>query len=345
MSNTKLKLRPVSYYKSLLERLLLNFRQNHKLSQIEISRALNYKFNQWHKWESGQKILRWHELVQICSHFGIPLQAGLETILDQRIADIQDGAGVFKKVIEHFGRLQTRHQELSISRSKLRRILAGEHDFEVHLLFKIIGDFSSMLPYFVELLSPAVSVESLQADRFKKQMALEAEYPWLCAIEALLMHKDYKKLKMHSDSLFVERLGIPLKEVQKSFQRLKNIGAIEFINKKYVLRILRVDMNVDIQHSAKLAKFWSQVCVERFATVDAVPRGRGWSYRIFPVSSVAQAKIREKLNRLTSDIYDILLQDEAQEKDHVQVLVTHFFDHTEFSQLSSVKGIKSPVDK
>lgn len=47
-------------------------------TQLQMSQELGYKFNQWHKWESGQKAVSWEDFKKICANQNIALLQALQ---------------------------------------------------------------------------------------------------------------------------------------------------------------------------------------------------------------------------------------------------------------------------
>lgn len=343
MKKTKLTFQPLSFYEKIVKSLLRSIRGPR--SQQEMSQIMGYEFNQWHKWESGQKLIKWMDFVQICNQFKLPLETAICIVLGVTSVDINDGGSVFEEVWRKFGNLSSAEMQefLGISKAQLRRIIFGEQDFVLQILFKILGDFGSSLPYLVETLGGKNIDAHFEKENslIKRQVEIEGSHPWFCALEALLLHKDYKSMKSHDNSFFAAKLGVNVEEVKRAFSTLEKNGSIEMVNQKYQLRLLRVDMDVSAVNGAKLSKFWTNVCADRFSTIDGIPSsGKGWSYRIFPVSHKAQEQIRKMIRQIDSEIYSILLNDENEEKDFVQVLITHYFDNNEFSKLNILKKLE-----
>lgn len=343
MKKTNLTFQPLSFYEKIVKSLLRSIRGPR--SQQEMSQIMGYDYNQWHKWESGQKLIKWMDFVKICNQFQLPLATVIHNVLGVTSLDIYDGGSVFEDVWRKFGNLSsTEMQEfLGISKAQLRRIVFGEQDFVLQILFKILGDFGSSLPYLVETLG-GKNIDTHLANEtsfIKKQVEIEGNHPWFCALEALLLHREYKSMKVHDNSFFAAKLGVNVAAVKKAFSTLEKNGSVEMVNQKYQLKLLRVDMDVSAVNGAKLSKFWTKVSVDRFSTIDGIPSsGKGWSYRIFPVSHKAQEQIRKMIRQIDSEIYSILLSDENEDKEFVQVLITHYFDNNEFSKLNILKMLE-----
>lgn len=329
------------HYEALVKKVLCALRGQR--TQKEMSSYLGYKFNQWHKWEAGQKKLMWSDLISIVEFMKIKFSTILGHILATEVKNLKEGRKVLIALNSKFGRFgqDELKDQLGIQKAKLTRILKGEQDIEAYLIFTFLGEVTDALPALIEVLTPNLN-DPLQKNAMKKmsvQRNLESEFPWIAAIEAILEHRDYKKLAKHDSQFFVDKLGISATTVEKSIALLKKNGTVELVDNKYRLNQKRVDMEgPTLMESAKLAKFWTQMSHERFSTLDGVPAsGKGWSYRIFPCSRASQAKIKQKMIEFYGDIHKILLDDNLENIEVAQVVMVHFFDNEEFSELEAFK--------
>lgn len=328
-------------YEALVKKVLIALRG--KRTQKEMSAHIGYKFNQWHKWEAGQKKLMWNDLVATAEFLKIQFPTTLSHILGTEIKNLKDGRRVLNALNSKFGRFDhdALKDQLGIPKAKLTRILKGDQQIEAYLIFTFLGEVTDALPTLVEILTPDMN-DPQQKDAIKKmsvQRNLEAEFPWLAAIEAILEHRDYKKLSKHDPQFFVDKLGISAAVIEKSIALLEKNGAVELVNNKYQLNQKRVDMEgPTLMESAKLAKFWTKMALERFNTLDGVPAsGKGWTYRIFACSREAQLKIKYKMIEFYGDVHKILLDDGLDNIELAQVVMVHFFDNEEFSEIESFK--------
>lgn len=313
-------------------------------SQKDFGSKLGLGFNQWHKFESGQKNIMWSDLYSLAIKLNIPIDETVLKITGGNQFNINEGGEVALRLWKKFGILQDDKisEYLNISGAKWRRIIGLEQDVELSLVLKILGDFSTMLSFFLDSVCLGKADKSLQDIIKKDQKAVkfEANNPFLCVIESLLESKGYRALSEHSDQFLANCIGVSKGEIRKSLNLLTQNESITVLNKKYVLVSKRVDMESSIEDSAHLAKFWTQMCVQRFNTHDGVPPSRkGWSYRIFPASDSAVLQIRQKIQDFVGALNNIIINDNIEERNQVRVIMLHHFDHHEFCETNKSKKI------
>lgn len=306
--------------------------------QNEMDRLIGYSYNQWHKWEKGQKKLKWSEFVLISQALNIDIWDILAKLAGLPKEDfIIPSLPPLEPLRLKFGNLTTKQISyyLDIDSNKTRRIFKENKDFEFSLFLKFLGTCSRTLPFFLDSITRrtthSICAHPSPLSTQLKQISLESNFPWLSALEAWLEHKDYKNLETHSDEFLAHHLDMSIDQIKYGIRLLLENKAIHFEDNKYKLNVKRVDMENDTKvESAKLAKYWTAQALNRFSTVDGVPTsGKGWSYRIFPASKKAQEEIRKKILQLYGDIHQLLVEDGERDKECVQVFLLHFFEANE----------------
>lgn len=302
--------------------------------QNDLSRRLGYRSNQWHKWESGQTAFMWKDLVKVTRTLELPLQEAVDRVIGHRGIAAEDGKAFFVEIWKKYvgNRPNETRPGVRISRAKLSRITRGRQDLELALVFGLLDEMSTTLPFFVDALCPSIPEKSIRKElsRFRRQVSDEADVPWACALEAALESRAYQSLRRHDDGTLAEQLGIPKAMVARGLAALRESEAIRLDRGKYVLNSKRVDMDPDIRSSARLARFWTEICLERFNETDGVPASRrGWSYRIFPVSSEARRQLYEAQLEFARKILRIAQEDRDRPKSLIQAVMLHLFDSDE----------------
>jgi transcriptional regulator with XRE-family HTH domain len=308
------------------------------LTQKEISQKLGYSFNQWHKFESGQKIIMWSDFYSVVKKINIPIDQTLRIITAQDFKGKDVGGRVVQFIWAKFGEIgeDPVFEYLKMSPSKWRRIMNCEQDVELSIVLNILGDFSALMPFFLE----SVCKDNMDFEisdivkKSKEIVKFEAKNPFLCVIEGILVSKEYRNLSRHSDEHLAQMIGVSKEEIRRGLIKLTQVGAVAVENKKYVLQNARVDMEQNIQDSAEFAKYWTQICAQRFETEDGVPLSkRGWSYRVFPISEKASEKIRQKIQNFIGEMNSIIFNDKIEDMDRVQMFMLHYFDHHEIKEI------------
>lgn len=74
-----------------------------RVTQNEMSKRLGYRFNQWHKGESGQKTLMWSGLMRIADLMKIPLSDAMYVLAGPSAAENVNGRYFMRDIFRKFG--------------------------------------------------------------------------------------------------------------------------------------------------------------------------------------------------------------------------------------------------
>ena len=304
-------------------------------TQKQMDNLIHSTTPRWHKWETGYKNLKWPEFIQIASALTIPIDAILQKILSFSVDSTLDGQQVLNSLRTKFANMSVDEfaRYMDMSSAKARRLLLEDQTVEFYQVLQFLGCNTQQLPFFLKSICPQWTPEEYSAwsATTLKQKKLEGSIGWLSALQALLTLDAYKKLPTHSDEWLAYALDVETTEVIDGLQLLESNASIQFKNGKYELCRGRVDMEDSIEESAQLARYWTQKCLERFDTADGVPSSRrGWAYRIFPISKVAQEKIRQEIFKFYGELHKIIAEDDDEKKEHVQIVLIHNFDLDEW---------------
>ncbi len=322
-------------FENLVRLVLKEIRGNR--TQKEMSERLQYTYNQWHKWESGQKKLMWSDLEKIASVLQINLETAKQTVsLKKNIGD--DGREFVLNILKAHGGPNTKFakEKLKLSPAAYHRLKSSKKDVEVAFVFRCLGILSSMLPYFLDELVRGISGKVFQGavEVLGRQVQLESAFPWLSSLEACIELDAYKQLSEHNDLFIAEILGLSEKQVRAGLKMLVENETILREGEKYVLNIKRVDLQSNIEESAKFAKFWSEISLRRFQTADGVPSSRkGFANRVTPVSAEAMQKIHELRFKFYEEMNKVFQSDGDRPKEHILVFNMHVFDNDELKEL------------
>lgn len=322
-------------YHKLVRLLLRDLRGT--ATQKQMSSRLGYSYNQWHKWESGQKRLMWNNLEVIASELKLNLDHAKRLVVNQERTVGAGGRNFILAIIENYGGPNSilAKKKLNLSRAKLYRLKHSKQDVEVGFVFDCIGKLSSTLPGFVDELLKKVKGTAFRdaIQLVKNQVALEVEYPWICLIEACLELDAYKKLPEHSDEFIAKRLGFPIKQVKVELKKLIDSKSIFLKDSKYHLDLKRVDLS-RVEDASRFYKFWTDVCGRRFMTSDGVPHSRaGFAGRVVPISDAAHKEISNLRLKFFDDLNKVFQSDGDRPKGRIMVLVQHILDDQEIKHL------------
>lgn len=330
-------------YERIVRVLLQSLRA--KATQKEMSARVGYSFNQWHKWESGQKTLLWSELKKIARALDLDIDTHMQAIGGSGVSLAGSGGNFVKHILDRHGGGPTIRKKLGVSQTTLYRSLTSKSNVSVAFVFQCIGELTSLLPYFLTAFTKNFTDVKFDT-RVRKsveQPSIEADYPWLSAIEAFLETTHYRNARKHSDALIADQLGLSLSGVKTGLKILLENEMINFVDGKYGLNARRIDF-LNASDSARFARYWNEVAIERFSTPNSIPSsGRGWASRVVPLSEEAHFAIIQLRQKFYNDLSRILQEDGGTEKTRVTVMVDHSFDHTEFKKIKKQTGTASPT--
>jgi transcriptional regulator with XRE-family HTH domain len=320
------------YYSNVKFKLLASIRGN--VSQKDLSEKLGFNFNQVHKWEAGTKGMSLEDFSKYCLYFGISLDKHFATIFSFFCEGL-DQKEIFEKMYKAFGPVDKKElaELLQVNKSTLYRWFDGKGAPDFALILYWIDKRTQYLPDLIVHLVGEQNSWSIISD--KKEVVDRrlkySQYPLLPAVEGFLHLDSYLNLDEHSNQAIADGLNISIADVVDCLAELVRCEEIIMVNGLYTINTGKTDIgHVDVASSAKLAKFWTQKCVERFNTEDGIPKGTGnsnnlWAYRVLPVPAEIEAELKEKLMiclREISELADSYEHGEGQ----VKALITHFFN-------------------
>lgn len=318
-------------YAALKIEILIALRGNR--TQMEMSQLLGYSFNQYHKWETNLKWLRWDEFILILETLKIPYKEAFH----QSLAFNGD-PGKFSELISVICANLSNNEIAQIigqTEDVIRRWFRKGISPSTETVFQIIHLRTNNL---TELLSHFVRIED--TDELKNQYSLllkhkkaEINYPFSAAIEASLCLEEYQKLPEHSNEWLANRILVSEELVKAAISSLLQAGTIAKKNNKYILQENWVQLNgLPLEEAAKVDKYWTLRALDRYAGPTGVP----WtpqhekttnfrSFRVAPISKEAAASIQSILQETSQRILDVVHNDKGA-KSKIGVYVSHFFD-------------------
>lgn len=299
-------------------------------TQEAMSELLGYKFNQWHKWESGQKAFMWENLLRVAEINSIDITEAVRLVSNPHKPLNFRGGQLLRTIIERYTKFDILFLEerLETSKSTLYRLF-DKDDIEVAILLQCIGELSYVLPQFVSCLTGENVKGELKdfISQPKKYIHIEGSNPWLAAVEVSLQLDDYLKLEEHSDELISAKTGLDVQKVREGIRSLLEEGAIRIEGKKYASNVRNIDLGPDLRMSSLFMKYWTLQACKRFETIDGVPLSRkGWSCRVFAASDEAIEKVRAIHADFSAELSRIFIEDETRKKENVEVVLLHHFN-------------------
>lgn len=302
-------------------------------SQIEMSRDLGFSFNQWNKWETEQKVLKWDEFLDILNRLRLPYFQIFQDVFAIRNTEV-----TFEILLEYLTSGMSSEEISSLLKtdeSTLRRWKREHISPSIELIFLLISQKQGTLHTLLSRLVPIEKIQILGGE-FKQLSLLqshEARYPFSGALEACLELKDYQAFEAHNLEWVAQRVRVSPQLVTEALENLKVIGAVKWENQKYTRVRNWVSMTgIDPVDAAKVDHYWTEYASARYHTNDGVPlipnrpvNTNIRSYRVAAVSESTALEIQKKLRQTSQEILSLIQSDEAP-KDLVVLYLSHFFD-------------------
>lgn len=321
------------YYSNVKYKLLASIRGN--ISQKDLSEKLGFNFNQVHKWEAGTKGMSLSDFSKYCAYFNIALDKHFATIFSFFMEGLNQKE-IFDKMYKSFGPFDKKElaELLEVNKSTLYRWFDGKGGPDFALILYWIDRRTQYLPDLIVHLVGEQNSWSIISDKKEtvERRLKYSQYPLLPAVEGFLYLDSYRKLKEHSNQFIADTLNISISDVIDCLAELVRCEEIVMVDHLYSINNTgKTDIgHVDVASSAKLGKFWTQKCVERFNTPDGIPKGTGnsnnlWAYRVLPVPAEIEVELKEKLMICLREISERADSYEGGEG-QVKALVAHFFN-------------------
>jgi hypothetical protein len=318
-------------YTTLKTEVLIALRDNH--TQLEMGQKLGYSFNQYHKWETNLKWLRWDEFIDILEVCQIPVKEVFAGVLT-----FQGDPRKFSELISTIcANLSPKEIAQGINQTEdvVRRWLKKDICPSAETIFQLIqwrtNNLSEFLGHFVDI-NRIPSLVGLY-DQQHIYKTLSVKFAFSGALVAALCLEQYQNLPEHSNAWLSQRILVSEELIAEALMALLAAGTIIKKNDKYIQQNGWVQMNgLAIEESSKVDRYWTERALDRYCGPTGVP----WtpksekitnirSFRVAPMSEEAALAIQSELRKTSQAILNILHNDkDVQTK--IGVYVNHFFD-------------------
>ncbi|MGZ3662651.1 MAG: hypothetical protein ACXVCK_21310 [Bdellovibrionota bacterium] len=205
-----------------------------KLTASALSRKLGYKFNQFSRWESGEKRLLWTDFVAICKVRRLPLREQIILFLGYE-GDLLDTAALTKTLLGGKS-IDEASKATKLDRSRISRWLRGKAPPTFLDIYTLLGSTVNVLS-FLEPIVNLQEVPILAADYavLRQQRELAFALPYLDALMEAMIVRRYMELNKHDSKALGAIAGIPAEAVDRALTALEAVGMVE----KKIGKILR----------------------------------------------------------------------------------------------------------
>lgn len=144
-----MKSKIVDHWSNLAQDIVREIRGNR--SQDELNSALNLKFNQVHRWETGRKRILWSEFAKLCEICKIPLKKTCENVL--RFYAPLDRGDLFFQIAVSQDDIQTFATRYNISIQVVRRWRLGDSELTLDGALRALEfRMHSIIPFLTNLM-------------------------------------------------------------------------------------------------------------------------------------------------------------------------------------------------
>lgn len=313
-------------------------------TQKEMSQKLGFKFNQYHKWESDIKWLRWDEFIDILE-VSTPQYREAFKLVFMFYEDPRNTKNFMECLCPNLNFFEigkmVGHSEVVVRRWMNKNISPS-----VETMFQLINERTNNLFEFISQISDIQKIPTLNEEylTLKAQKLIEVKFPFAAAIEAAIQLEDYQRLKEHSDKWIADRILVSEKLVKNAISALEKVKTIKFVEKKYVTTNTWIQVpGLTLSQVAKIDHYWTKRCLDRYQGPNGVPHtpdnqvnSNIRSFRVAPVSEKAAVKIQKLLKKTSNEILKTIRED-SDAKSRICVYVSHFFDVQDIKWVQTTK--------
>lgn len=302
-----------------------------KLSASAMSAKLGYKFNQYARWEKGDRRLLWSDFVAICKLRKLPvdMQAQLYLGFDGKWAK----EGEFAKTLLHGFSIDEVSKATKINRSKISRWVNGKTPLTFTDVFDLLNWGVNAFGFF-EPLVDLEKVPSLANEYrgFKQQRELVYTMPYLDALQEALIVKDYLSLAKHDSKVLANIAGLTVDVVDRSLEALLSTGQVEKKAGKYKMTEINVDYRNDKRRMAKILAHWLRQTTKVVDRVDEKSiEGSLVGFSVMSLSQEAHEKASNLVREFVRGMHAIGNEDKGT-KEKVFVLTASYVDTRRFGE-------------
>jgi len=233
----QMKNRVENRYFNVKQQFLRQLRGNEK--QEDVSRKLGFKFNQFGKWESGFKQIKWKEFLFLCSMYQRDVKSVLRDL--GLLSDGQNLSGktVIKALLKKngLGVDGLGAERIGVKKAALIRRISGESEASVETIFRLLDLIPGFLAFFTMSLLKGheLHVFASEIKELRTIDTLLAETPQIAAlIGALHLRQNQESSPLFLDSLS-RSMGVSVAECEAFLKLALKSGLIEAKGHAYKL--------------------------------------------------------------------------------------------------------------
>jgi hypothetical protein len=331
-----------NFLKNITKQIVFALRDNK--SQEYMNKKLNFKFNQYAKWEKGIKTINWNDVISICQIQKIKLDGLVVRFhLDQKNINKSD-----LKIIQFFlktffkNKIEYMSKYIGVSAPVIRRMINTKKDVPFEIILKLFLYQPLFIIYFLNELKMLELFPDFQKEfkRLESLEQLEAIYPFFFPVLYFTETTTYQKLKIHSSKVIADNVGLNIDQVNLALELLKEKNLLIYKNKKYFLNQSATELNsLSIEQRIKIINYWNYRSVSylygKISNPNPGKTKNHTSFRVFTTTDKVANAISEKLAQTYYEINQMIKESEVTNTDEVvlKVLQINYFGIEESTPL------------
>jgi transcriptional regulator with XRE-family HTH domain len=303
-NKTQITLQPIDY-NLLAAEITQNLRG--EMNQRELSKRLDFSFNQVGKWESQVTQIKWSDFLHLAKVLNIPIEKYFREYFFWSLDEEFSATTSIRALMQY---VNIAHTDWHRAKSLLEKWLNGTSMPDFSEVLMMMNTNSLVLIGWLSKFIDCSKIVSLEPLYKSTVAALDAvlSSPVCSIVNAALHLQSYKNLEVHDESLLINESGCTRKEVRESLALLLQTGAVSLSNKKYH------------SHFSQLSFIRHPVMGPKEHTANPSIS----STRIAPMSSEASKKVLDLMVKFHNDVTTVIKEDTGI-KDHVRLMVLHNF--------------------
>jgi transcriptional regulator with XRE-family HTH domain len=261
--NNSLKEMPTTY-PQIAQEILKRIRGSR--TQIETSRILGFHYNQYHKWESGDRQIKWDQFIMVCEAFQVQIEGTLRYMLLYILKkfDPANAPDILSQFLKISGRndLDVLARRLHTHQSSIRRWLNGSVMPDLGTVLQFFDLEKDFLDAFIRRIfevAPGEATYSKSANIEEARLQFFSFFPWGLVILAALEVQQFQNLKSEKLPELARFVGIDNEILKMSLSLMVRLGIVEIEKECYQLKIHFFNLNnLNKEELVRPCQYWTE---------------------------------------------------------------------------------------
>lgn len=283
-------------------------------TQMSVSHALGFSFNQVAKWESGEKNILLSDFFKLAAHKNIKPSQILKNIFFEYSDDFYQASNLIEELQGSMS-MADFTQKINENRLKVARWLNAEVEISLSIFLKILYKVRNSADLFVAEVVPIDQVPSIEP-YFKNAMALTnriSEKSWVSLFMQMLTHPSCPQADK-VPQYFADLSKINLSEIESVINQMKEVGILVANDKGFYERPhRRLIISREKADASKL--YWLKASAQTYQSLKnkdiQFNRENPIGYLVLSTSDEGWIKIRDHYRLFFEGLTRIIEADEG----------------------------------